>query len=620
MNRQIVYPGAIPLETDLLNTNKYSMLGLAKLASSLMGGNTYVHGLACTPSSPASMVVNVSAGQIYSLQNIDGTAYSSLPADTTHSILKQGYVLDAQQFTLTAPSTSGYSINYLIQVTYSDVDGGSTVLPYYNASNPSVAWSGPNNSGSAQFTVRQGMCIVSLKAGVAATTGTQITPSPDTGCTGLYVITVAQGATSVTAGNIAVYANAPFLPQGGIVDGIQKNSLRYAVDTGTSNAYVVNINPGILSLSDGMEVNFKAANANTTSSTLNVCSLGAYPVLNKFGQTLISGEIASGSHVTVKWSASASSWLILNSTNAISTVPTAAPGTSTTQEASTAFVLNSVNTLSLSRSNPFGDIKADGTVNTAKINLGIQAFNSSGSTTTVSAPTSGVFFYVTDSGNWGVIDSVGNPLPLPIAGGGTGANTLLGARVNLGVSAFGSDSTRSTASSPNAAAYTFITNSGDWGASDSIGQIIPLSLGRGGTAATDAATARTNLGLKTAATRDVGVGSGQIPDMGSFQFSAVAKGYEKLPSGQIRQWGTISIPAANASTDFAFDTFAIPFPNGVLNCRANGTDTTTNTPCFATAEAISTTQIRLKAIAIDLSNKTITQGMAVTVAWEAIGA
>lgn len=338
MNRQIVYAGAIPLETDLLNTNKYAMLGIAKLASSLMGGNTYVHGLACTPSSPASMVVNVAAGQIYSLQNIDGTAYSSLPADTTHSILKQGYILDAQQFTLTAPSTPGYSINYLIQVTYSDVDGGSTVLPYYNASNPSVAWSGPNNSGTAQYTVRQGICTVSMKAGVAATTGTQITPTPDTGCTGLYVITVAQGATTVTAGNIATYANAPFLPQGGIVDGIQRNTLRYAADTGVANAYVVNINPGILTLSDGMEVNFKAANANTTSSTLNVCALGAFPVLNKFGQTLISGEIASGSHVTVKWSSTASSWFILDSTSAVPTVPTAAPGTSNTQTASTAFV------------------------------------------------------------------------------------------------------------------------------------------------------------------------------------------------------------------------------------------------------------------------------------------
>ncbi|WP_412530889.1 hypothetical protein [Enterobacter roggenkampii] len=347
MNRQIVYPGAIPLETDLLNTNKYSMLGLAKLASSLMGGNTYVHGLACTPSSPPSMVVNVAAGQIYSLQNIDGTAYSSLPADTTHSILKQGYVLDAQQFALTAPSTSGYSINYLIQATYADVDGGSTVLPYYNAANPSVAWSGPNNSGTAQYTIRQGVCTVSLKAGVAATTGTQVTPSPDSGCIGLYVITVAQGATTVTSANIATYANAPFLPQGGIVDGIQRSTMTYAADTGVANAYVVNINPGILTLSDGMVVNFKAANANTSSSTLNVCALGSFPVLNKFGQTLISGEIASGSHVTVKWSASASSWFILDSTNAVPTIPTASSGTNTTQAASTAFVQAAITDLIL---------------------------------------------------------------------------------------------------------------------------------------------------------------------------------------------------------------------------------------------------------------------------------
>ena len=347
MNRQIVYPGAIPLETDLLNTNKYAMLGLAKLASSLMGGNTYVHGLACTPSSPPSMVVNVAAGQIYSLQNIDGTAYSSLPADTTHSILKQGYVLDAQQFTLTAPSTSGYSINYLIQVTYADVDGGSTILPYYNASNPSVAWSGPNNSGTAQYTVRQGVCTVSLKAGVAATTGTQVTPSPDAGCTGLYVITVAQGATSVTAGNIGTFANAPFLPLGGIVDGIQRNTMRFGVDTGVANAYVVNINPGILTLSDGMEISFKAANTNSSSSTLNVCALGAYPILNKFGQTLISGEIYTGGHVKVKWSSAATAWVILDSTNGIPTVPTAPPGTNSTQEASTAFVKAAITALSL---------------------------------------------------------------------------------------------------------------------------------------------------------------------------------------------------------------------------------------------------------------------------------
>lgn len=312
MHRQIIYPGAIPLETDLLNTNKYTMIALAKLASAIMGSSTYVRGLACTPTSPASMVVNVAAGEIYSLANIDGTAYSSLAADTTHSILKQGYVLDAQSFTLTAPSTSGYSINYLIQVTYADTDGGSTVLPYYNASNPSTAWSGPNNSGTSQYTVRQGLCTVSLKAGVAATTGTQKTPSPDTGYTGLYVITVDQGATTVTAANIAVYANAPFIPSTGLVDGIQRKVMTYAADTGTANAYAAQYVPALLSVTDGTEVEFKARAANTGASTFNPNGLGASPILTLGGNALTGGEIPAGSQVRVKWNATLSSWLIVS--------------------------------------------------------------------------------------------------------------------------------------------------------------------------------------------------------------------------------------------------------------------------------------------------------------------
>jgi len=310
MDRQIVYPGAIPLETDLLNTNKYAMIGIAKLASAILGSNTYVHGLACTPSSPASMTVNVAPGQIYSLQNIDGTAYSSLPADTTHSILKQGISLDTTAFALTAPGTSGYSVNYLIQATFSETDKNATVLPYYNASNPSVAWSGPNNTGTAQNTLRSGVCTLSLKAGVPATTGTQTTPAPDTGYIALYVITVSQGATTVTASNITVAPNAPIIPASGIFSAIQQGSVTFATDTGTANSYVASYLPNLPAQVDGMRLTFKAKNANTGASTLSVNGGAASPLYSHANQTLQGGEIVANGLVEVEWNSSLTAWVM----------------------------------------------------------------------------------------------------------------------------------------------------------------------------------------------------------------------------------------------------------------------------------------------------------------------
>jgi hypothetical protein len=107
MDRQIVYPGAVPLDTDLLHTNKYAMIGLAKLSAALMGASTYLRGLECTPTTPTSMTVNVAKGEIYSLQNVDGTAYSSLEADTSNTILKQGLLLSSTSFTLDKLSSAG---------------------------------------------------------------------------------------------------------------------------------------------------------------------------------------------------------------------------------------------------------------------------------------------------------------------------------------------------------------------------------------------------------------------------------------------------------------------------------------------------------------------------------
>ncbi|EOT5738132.1 hypothetical protein ACND7Q_003402 [Escherichia coli] len=74
-------------------------------------------------------------------------------------------------------------------------------------------------------------------------------------------------------------------------------------------------------------------------------------------------------------------------------------------------------------------------------------------------------------------------------------------------------------------------------------------------------TALENLGLGEAAKRNIGTGSGQIPDMSSFSGSIASKGYQKLPGGLIIQWGS-----GNAGTGYVGSTgnemnFPIAFPS-----------------------------------------------------------
>ncbi|MDN0095841.1 gp53-like domain-containing protein [Yersinia rohdei] len=85
-----------------------------------------------------------------------------------------------------------------------------------------------------------------------------------------------------------------------------------------------------------------------------------------------------------------------------------------------------------------------------------------------------------------------------------------------------------------------------------------LSIAQGGTGANTAVLARTALELGTAATRNIGSGTNQIPDMSLFNFNSGVSGYQILPSGLILQWGTVTTTAANT---FAAWTFPIPFPN-----------------------------------------------------------
>ena len=222
MNRVIVYPGALPQDTDLLNTNRNAMIGLGYLAAAALGDGILVDGLALTPASPPSMVVTVGPGSIYALEQVDAMSYGSLGTDTTQNVVKQGVTLNGTPFTLTAPGTSGTTQLYLIEAQFEEVDGGSTVLPYYNSTNPAQPYSGPGNTGAPNNTVRTSIVGLQLvSTGVAYPTGSDpsatsgAVPPVDEGWVGLYLIPVNNGQTAITAENLVgtLYPGAPFPPQ-----------------------------------------------------------------------------------------------------------------------------------------------------------------------------------------------------------------------------------------------------------------------------------------------------------------------------------------------------------------------------------------------------------------------
>lgn len=76
------------------------------------------------------------------------------------------------------------------------------------------------------------------------------------------------------------------------------------------------------------------------------------------------------------------------------------------------------------------------------------------------------------------------------------------------------------------------------------------------------------LGLGTAATKNIGTGANQVPDMNSFngyKGGSVTNGWQALPSGLIIQWYTGTHPGD--STAWSYN-FPIPFPNAFLGDTA----------------------------------------------------
>lgn len=79
----------------------------------------------------------------------------------------------------------------------------------------------------------------------------------------------------------------------------------YAIDTGSTNAYIITPVPALTAYTVGQELSFKSTHANTAAATININSLGTKSLTKLDGTTaLVANDIASGEIVTIEYTGS----------------------------------------------------------------------------------------------------------------------------------------------------------------------------------------------------------------------------------------------------------------------------------------------------------------------------
>lgn len=99
------------------------------------------------------------------------------------------------------------------------------------------------------------------------------------------------------------------------------DSLHYAVDTGTANAYAVTVPASVPFLYDGLRIRFRAIHANTASSTLAVNGLTAATIYNAQHVALIGNEIVVGGDVEVVYNSTLTGFVVLECTGGAQQLP-----------------------------------------------------------------------------------------------------------------------------------------------------------------------------------------------------------------------------------------------------------------------------------------------------------
>ena len=209
MDRHIVYPGSIPLDTDFLGIQRSALLALGSLAKTILGSAPVADGLVCSPAS-SGYAVKVSPGTLSITTALDTNTFGSLPPDGT-AVVKTAINPTDLVLELGTTADQATVLCWLVQASIIEEDDQPLALQYWNAANPSVPFSGPENSGSAQNTRRRMRLVLTTKASAPVPVGTFAPPNADPGFVGLYGVTTWVGKVGITADDIRLLPNAPTL-------------------------------------------------------------------------------------------------------------------------------------------------------------------------------------------------------------------------------------------------------------------------------------------------------------------------------------------------------------------------------------------------------------------------
>lgn len=92
----------------------------------------------------------------------------------------------------------------------------------------------------------------------------------------------------------------------------------YKADTGSANAYAITPAPAITAYVAGQVFSFKATNANTTASALNVNAIGSKTIKNSTGADLVANDILAGQIVVVEYDGTNFQMISLSGNGALS--------------------------------------------------------------------------------------------------------------------------------------------------------------------------------------------------------------------------------------------------------------------------------------------------------------